>query len=165
MSFLKLIAASDNWAKNTYLVKSKAGDKIFFFQDDLDTIFISDNVGRKVKPYYVEEHDVNDEGKNYWNASRNGLYCNMENAFPNELRTTMRAVLTAAANMGGGTLMGAFDKYYFSVQRYFPAVAYNEIARLLYEDAEVARLDGRYETNTPPLPQSLGDQLQSEMQW
>ena len=165
MSFLKLIAASDNWAKNTYLVKSKAGDKIFFFQDDLDTIFISDNVGRKVKPYYVEEHDVNEEGKNYWNASRNGLYCNMENAFPNELRTTMRAVLTAAANLGGGTLMGAFDKYYFSVQRYFPAVAYNEIARLLYEDAEVARLDGRYETNTPPLPQSLGDQLQSEMQW
>ena len=37
-----------------------------------------------------------------------------------------------------GTLMGCMEKYYFYVQRYFPAVAYNEVARLVYERARPA---------------------------
>ncbi|WP_254953269.1 hypothetical protein [Segatella copri] len=43
----------------------------------MDTIFLTDNVGRKTKPYYVEEHDKN--GSNfYWNGEDNVFYNLME---------------------------------------------------------------------------------------
>jgi spore coat protein CotH len=58
MCFCKFIAASDNRCKNTYLYCDPVTHKIGFMQDDLDTIFSTDNVGRKNKPYYVEEHDL-----------------------------------------------------------------------------------------------------------
>ena len=56
----------------------------------------------------------------------------MENAFPDELRTNMRSILQEMLKLSDdGTFMGCMEKYYFNVQRYFPAVAYNEVARLV----------------------------------
>ena len=52
---MKLIAASDNRAKNTYQYLDPKTHLICFAQDDMDTIFLTDNLGRKDKPYYVEE--------------------------------------------------------------------------------------------------------------
>lgn len=165
MMFLRLHGATDNRGKNTYLYRIKQGDPIMFFQDDLDSIKPSDNVGRKTKPYWVEEHDLNALGQPYWNSSRNAFYNLMEQAFPDECRSMMNSILTAMAELGGGTLEGCYQKYFYDVQEGIPAVAYNEIARLLYEDAAVAFEDGRYTPNTPPLPQCLGDQLESEREW
>lgn len=165
MMFLRLVGATDNRGKNTYLYKVVAGDKIMFFQDDLDSIFPADNVGRKTKPYWIEEHDVNDNGQPYWNSSRNAFYNLMEQCYPDECRAMMNSILTAMAELGGGTLEGCYQKYFYDIQENIPAVAYNEVARLLYEDAAKALADGRYQTNTPPLPQCLGDQLQSEKEW
>lgn len=177
LQFLKLIAASDNWAKNTYLYNAGLTDvngnltsKWRFFQDDLDTILSLDNSGYKVKPYYIEEHDtyVNEQGETvgYWNASDNAMYCLAELAWENEMRAMMREILTAMAARGG-SVEGCFDKYYGSVTRYIPAVAYNEITRLLYEDAEVNRANGLYTygNTVDPLAQAVGDQLQAETQW
>lgn len=165
MMFLRIVAATDNRGKNTYLYKIKAGDPIRCFQDDLDSIKPTDNVGRKTKPYHIEEHDTNADGQPYWNSSRNALYNMIEQAYPDECKAMVASILTAMAELGGGTLEGCYQKYFYDVQEYFPAVAYNEIARLLYEDAAKALADGRYTTNTPPLPQCLGDQLQSEKEW
>ncbi len=165
MMMMKLIGASDNRAKNTYQYLDPGTKLICFAQDDMDTIFTTDNSGRKDKPYYVEEHDVNESGKNYWNGEVNTFYNLMELAFPAELRSTMKAILTAMAKIGG-SLMGCFDKFYFWIQRYFPAVAYNETARLLYELGEQMTNEGQY---NPPsvsaISQSLGDQLQCETQF
>ena len=170
MQFLKLIAASDNWAKNTYLYSTGWADeectiveKFRFFQDDLDTIFASNNTGQKTKPYYIEEHDVDEAGSNYWNASTNALYCLAEKAWPIDLRITMNKILTNMSDLGG-SIEGCFDKYYNFVQSYFPAIAYNEIARLLYEDAKINKDAGKYD-GLEPLSQCLGDQLQAEKYW
>ena len=182
LGFLKLIAASDNWAKNTYIYNAgltdadgKLTSKWRFFQDDLDTILSLDNSGYKVKPYYVEEHDsyVNDKGETvgYWNASDNAMYCLAEKAWENENRAMMREILGAMKNRAGSTFgsspEGCFDKYYGEVTRYIPAIAYNEITRKLYEDAEVNRQNGLYTygNTVDPLAQAVGDQLQAEAQW
>ena len=165
MMMMKLIAASDNRAKNTYQYLDPKTHLICFAQDDMDTIFLTDNLGRKDKPYYVEEHDLNANGKNYWNGEVNTFYNLMELAFPAELRSTMKAIFSAMAKIGGSP-MGCFEKFYFRIQKYFPAVAYNETARLLYEYAEQKANEGLY---NPPsvsaISQSLGDQLQGEMQY
>lgn len=165
MRFNRILGASDNRGKNTYLYKVFASSKIKFLQDDLDTIFLNNNVGKKTKPYYIEEFDKNESGEYYWTSTRNALYNLMELAYPSELRTTTYNILSAMASLGGGTLEGCFQKYFLSVQEYFPVVAYNEISRLLYEDAAIAVKDGRYTPNTLPLPQSLGNLLEAERSW
>lgn len=173
MQFLKLIAASDNWAKNTYIynagiVDEETGEvtsKFRFFQDDLDTIFSLNNTGYKVKPYYVEEHDKDANGANYWNASKNAFYVLAELAWPNEMRDMMKEILSAASQVGGGSVIGAFDNYYHKIVEYFPAIAYNEIARLLYEDAYKNMLLGNYTNGVDPLAQCVGDQKEAERQW
>lgn len=165
MRFNRLLGASDNRGKNTYLYKVNASSKIMFLQDDLDTIFLNNNVGKKTKPYYIEEFDKNADGEYYWTSTRNALYNLMELAYPSELRTTTYNILSAIASLGGGTLEGCFQKYFLGVQEYFPVTSYNEISRLLYEDAAIAVKDGRYTPNTLPLPQSLGNLLEAERSW
>lgn len=165
MQFLKMIGASDNRCKNTYLYIDPVSHKICFMQDDMDTILSTDNVGRKNKPYYVEEHDLDASGNHYWNGSDNVLYNTFEATFPDELRATMNSILTGMASLGDGSVASCMEKYYFYFQKYFPAVAYNETARLLYEEAAVHYKDGSYTPSTPPLSQSLGDQLQAELEW
>lgn len=170
--FLKLIAASDNWAKNTYIYNAgftdgdgKLTSKWRFFQDDLDTIFSLDNSGYKVKPYYVEEHDKKEsDNSNYFNSDTNALYCLVELAWPSELRAMMKKILDAMVSLGG-TVMGCFEKYYNSVPVYFPKAAYNEIARLLYEDGYINQNIGHYKSTTNPLAQAVGDQLEAEREW
>ena len=80
----------------------------------MDTIFPVNNVGQREKPYYVEEHDKNNDGGFYWNSEGNALFNQMENAFPDELRTNMRSILQAMLKLSDdGTLMGCMEKYYF----------------------------------------------------
>ena len=85
MNFCKLIAASDNRGKNIYFYVDPKTQLIGWHQDDLDTIFPVNNVGQREKPYYVEEHDKNNDGGFYWNSEGNALFNQMENAFPDEL--------------------------------------------------------------------------------
>lgn len=165
MQFLKMIGASDNRCKNTYLYIDPVSHKICFMQDDMDTILSTDNVGRKNKPYYVEEHDLDASGNHYWNGSDNVLYNTVEATYYDELRATMNSILTGMAKLGKGSVAACMEKYYFHIQKYFPAVAYNETARLLYEEAAVHYNDGSYTPSTTPLSQSLGDQLQAELEW
>lgn len=172
MAFVKLVAASDNWCKNTYEYLDPVSLKIRMLQDDMDTVFLTDNVGRKTKPYYVEEHDMNGTDP-YWNGSDNVFFNLMETAFNAEYRTMLKTILnTMASAEYGGSVDNCLDRYFYSVQKYYPSVAFNEAARILYEEASVAQKtlkpsgDGYLYTNgTPAISQSLGDQLQAEMQW
>lgn len=170
MNFCKLIAASDNRGKNIYCYVDPITHLIGWHQDDLDTIFDLNNVGQKEKPYYVEEHDLNSVGSYYWNSEGNALFNQIENAYPSELRANMREILQAMVKLSDdGTLLGCMEKYYFYVQRYYPAVAYNEVARLVYEKARLAYVSTdestKYTNGTDPITQSLGDKLQAEIQW
>lgn len=165
IAFLKLIAGSDNRCKNTYEYLDPNTLKICFAQDDMDTIFATDNVGRKIKPYYVEEHDMNGTST-YWNGENNVFYNLIEAAYGTELRAMMKSILdTMRSSEFGGSVKECMNRYFFSTQDYFPSVAYNETARILYEEASVKQKEGIYKNGTPAISQSLGDQKQAEMQW
>lgn len=164
-AFLIIVCGTDNRGKNTYLYKVNKDSKIMFLQDDLDTIFLNNNVGKKTKPYYIEVFDKNADGEYYWTSTRNALYNLTQKAFPTELRAMTKNILSVMSDLGGGTLDKCFEKYFTSVQEYFPATAFNESARLLYEEAAIAVSDGRYNPNTLPLPQSLGNLLEAEKAW
>ena len=164
MAMVKLLAASDNWCKNTYEYFDPIDKIIRFIQDDLDTIKLTDNVGRKNKPYYVEEHDINEEGKPFWNSDDNTFYVLMEQCFASELKNMMTRILDTMTSKFG-SVEKCLQHYFFWVQEYFPAVAYNETARILYEEAAVKQASGEYKNNTTAISQSLGDQLQAEKQW
>ena len=166
MNFCKFMGASDNRGKNTYVYYDPETGLIGWFQDDLDSIFLTDNVGQASKPYDVEEHDKDDAGNPYWNSESNSFFNQMELAFPDEQRANMRAILQEMARLSDdNTVLGCFERYFFSVQRYFPAVAYNEVARLVYERARTRYVQGIYQNGTDPITQSCGDSLQREMQW
>lgn len=189
VQFLKFLAGTDNWAKNTYIYNTGiyykqnvdgtyAGgsqlyeglDKFRFFQDDLDTIFEVDNYGAKTKPYWVEEHDYEvKEGKKdyYWNSNRSGLYLLAEMAYPEEMKSTMNLILTAMNTLGGGGgPANCIEKYYQAkAQTYFPEIAYNEAAERTYIDGYYRgekRAEGRY---SYILSQCLGPQLLGEREW
>ena len=176
MQINKFMAASDNRAKNTYPYYDPVDGLIRFASDDNDTIMRINNQGQKQKPYWVEEHDFDSRdtfNAYFWAASGNAMYNLFEDAYPDELRTMMRKIMTAMSSLGSGYgdnggVMGFFDRYFFWIQNYFPAVAYNECARLWYEYAKTLYdLDGddKYQNDTDPITQSLGDQLQSEIEW
>ena len=163
---MKLLAACDNRAKNTYLWVFSSTSLIRAFQDDLDSILPFDNQGKLTKPYWVEEHDFDTSlGKNYWNGEDNALYNLLEECFPTDLRSTMKEILSAMARLGDGTVQGCWEKYFMSTCQYFPAVAYNEFARIGYEYAHYQMVNGNYNNDTDPITQSLGSQEEGERQW
>ena len=190
LQFLKLIAATDNWGKNTYIYNTgiyyKKGadgkylggsekynglDKFGFFQDDVDTIFEIDNSGQKTKPYYVEEHDIEKATGTtidyYWNSQTNALYCLAEQSYAAEMRTMMSRILDTM-NALGGSPVNCFDKYFQKkAQEYLPATIYNKNSELLYIDGYYrGSIDG-FSAPTVDLflSQCLGDQCQAEREW
>lgn len=173
---IKLLAGTDNRAKNTYYWMNPLGCKdnlIRLKGDDLDTILKTDNSGKQSKPYYIEEHDRDRENKNYWNGENNIFYTLIERAFEKEMREMMFKMFNAMSSIAS-SVDNYFDKRYFFVQKYFPAVAYNETARLLYETAElyrttgytnIAGTSGKIDVAVNPMEQSLGSQLECEKEW
>lgn len=166
MCMMKLLAGADNRAKNTYLWVFNNSSLIRAVQDDLDTILTVDNQGKLTKPYWIEEHDYDENlHKNFWNGEDNVFYNMMELCHPTELRNMMNDIMTAMSKLGGGSVRGCWQKYFFDVTQYFPAVAYNEFARIGYEYAQKKMNDGAYSNDTQPITQSLGSQEEGERQW
>lgn len=163
--FVKLFAATDNRAKNTYYYTDPITLKIRFEQDDLDTTIKTNNVGQNRKPYYVEEHDKNAAGAFYWQGENNGFFNLLEDAFASEMTAMMKNMLTAMASMRGNAMQFMID-YVLYAQDFFPAVAFNEMTRLVYERAAVAQEDGIYiNNNARAITQANGSQRWSEYQW
>ena len=163
--FVKLFAGTDNRAKNTYYYSDPGTLKVRWMQDDLDTTIKTNNVGQNRKPYYVEEHDKNAAGEYYWQGEDSGFYNLLEEAFYTEMKTMMYNVFSAMASLGG-TVMGFLHQYLLYTQDYFPAIAYNEQARLVYEVAAVAQAAGIYKNDSvQAITQSCGSQRWSEYEW
>jgi hypothetical protein len=178
--FKKLFALSDNWCKNTYPLADPKTHLIVWRSDDNDTQRKFNNSGQNFKPYYVEEHDtVTIGGKtiNYFNSDYNQLFVLAEEAFPTEMRQMMHSVFTAMAELyqkhekdsgvtaGLDGLRGFMDAYFYKTQRYFPSVAYNETARVIYEADQKRMKDNLINPDAIPMTESLGDQLESDQQF
>lgn len=195
MSNVELFAGTDERAKNTYpYTLGLDGDgKWRWYEDDTDTRCDTTNRGLPEKTYSVEVHDYetndytpvwNDRILNYsdtvvagttpvWNGETNNLFNLFELAFPDEKAAMMRRMLDAMVSLSDSkkptTLEKLYDfqhKYFFSqAQEYFPAVAYNEDARISYEEGTIAYNEGRYSNDTHPITQSLGDHYLAERRW
>lgn len=167
-SYTVLDGLSDNWKKNTYMFLDFVdGEWLWTFdQDDTDTRAKTNNVGRLTKPYWVEPGDTDEKGLAYWNGTDNVLWTLIGESMGEELRAMTNRILSEMADLSDdGSVMGFYEKYFFSTQEYFPAVAYNETARILYETAAQSWKEGRYSAPVHPMVQSLGDQLQCERAW
>ena len=188
--FGKVNAAKDNWCKNTYF-KLEPDGLLCMNRDDDDTIFDKDNVGRTGTPYQVEEHDkynaagewADEDGRGevwdsetgeynlvqnldgtYFNSNTCALFILRELTRETEMKSMMTTMFSKMAELEG-SVEGFYQKYFFDIQEYLPAVAYNEVARLGYEVAAKQMDLGNYTNGTHPMTQSLGDQLQGEKQW
>lgn len=163
--FCKLFGCSDNRTKNTYYWIDPAIDKLVRLkQDDLDTIMATDNQGRQTKPYYVLEHTKDANGSNYWNGENNVLYTLIEQAYPDRMRNMMRDIFSMMSQIAG-SVEEYMQKRFYWVQEYFPAVAYNETSRVLYEVAQVKLMNGLIDVSQDPITQAVGDQLECEKQF
>ncbi|MGM9767471.1 MAG: hypothetical protein ACI3Z0_03270 [Candidatus Cryptobacteroides sp.] len=165
-------AGSDNNSKNTYYVLDPLKYIIELHADDLDTIFRTDNVGWQTKPYYIER----DYDEGFYEGKYNVLFDLIGRMYKAELPQMMNSIFAAmaslinAADIAKGieaSPAGCMQKYFFSIQEYFPATAFNETARIRYEQAQLAVNKGLFTPSrgVMPITQSLGDQLQSERQF
>lgn len=171
------LAGTDNNSKNTYWVLDPGTHLIEAHQDDMDTIFKTNNSGYQIKPYYIDRmHPYSEDGELlYTEGGGNVLFNLMELMWENgtlELAEMMNTVLTTMASLVTAedqkngiekSAWGALDKYFFSIQKYFPAVAYNETARIRYEYPTSLKFVS--DRSVKPITQSLGDQLASERQY
>lgn len=117
--------------------------------------------------------------------SNNGLYEGKNNVLFNlceamwentsgGIGDTLRSILGSMASLNGGVyneasvnmsgVWKALNKYIFNVQRYIPAMAYNEAARIRYEFPKLINYVSE-QRGVDPITQSMGDQLQAELQW
>lgn len=171
------LAGTDNNSKNTYWVLDPITHLIEAHQDDLDTIFKTNNSGYQIKPYYIDRmHPYSDAGELlYTEGGGNVLFNLMELMWENgttELAEMMNTILTSMADLITAedqkkglekSAWGALEKYFFAIQKYFPAVAYNETARIRYEYPTSLKFVS--DRSVKPITQSLGDQLASERQY
>lgn len=181
----QFMAGTDNCSKNTYYALDPVTLKWELWQDDLDTIFKTDNSGFQMKPYYIdrqhpyaEDSNGNATGNLLYEGSMNSLF-NMEEALyesNGENREMFKKILAGMAALVSQsdnlpwvdsaqkqTPWGCLWKYFFKTQKYIPAVAYNEAARIRYEyPATKGYISSR---NVEPITQSTGDQLQAELQY
>ncbi|MCR5037851.1 MAG: hypothetical protein K6A94_00730 [Bacteroidales bacterium] len=177
-----MIAGTDNCSKNTYYQYDPETGLIWLDQDDLDSILATDNNGRQTKVYFLDRiHDVADYKAGYkpqidYEGRASALFNMIEVAYEtasDALRQNMRDVLTAMAGLVGAnegfdqSVMGCLDKYFFSIQEYFPEVAYAEQARLRYEwPKSFGYISfGNQARGIDPITQQVGSQLEKERQY
>lgn len=175
-NWIEFKAGSDNRTKNTYffmLGAPSSGYLCYCKHDDTDTIGPWTNQGQDKKGYWVEVGDKYDNGNPVWNGEQNRLFNLVELAWQTDIKEEMAKYMNGMIELSGsntGTnadkLYAFFHKYYFSkAQEYFPQTLYNSTAQILYESAKLALKQGRYENDTDPLSQSMGDYYSGWKRW
>lgn len=174
MAFCLAIGATDNFAKNSYPYKMSTlanGGRWKWRQDDLDTIFDTDNRGSDSKPYYIEFEDA-ENGSVVFAGSTSVFWNLLYEVFWNDygvnkgIESIGKDVVYAMASLGGGSntysgIINFFKKYFWdNAQEYFPQSAYNVDAAWKYETAWLTNGQA-----VAPLTQSLGRHLEAEHLW
>lgn len=168
LMFLFIIVASDNFEKNMYPYIMELLWR--FFQDDLDSIFSTDNQAQNTKKYSAELHDFTDDTKSAYvfKGEDSAFWQLIELAYVDECKQMGRDIFQAMYDLAprGTTtmekLMAFFDEYFFNrAQKYFTPSAYNNDTEYSYEEAwnnkeYVASVD------IHPLAQALGSQESTE---
>lgn len=177
-AFIKLFAGTDNRAKNTYFKLIDENSKITLLQDDLDTILATDNRGLQKKPYFLlepsQETAINPENGESYGAMWGGnsaFFDVFDVAYKREIDEMLKSILEQFEINQAPSLHNWMYKYFYYVQEYFPATAYNHTARLCYESAQVfyenrTAIGTSWDNNgQPPITQVHGSCLQSEKEF
>lgn len=151
--------------------------------DDMDSILRTNNNSHQTKPYYIDRMHPNADGstESLYEGMGNQLFNFVEKAYEgtNELSSMMNQIMIAATELvneddkiyglesGKKSLWGFLHKYFFNIQHYFPQIAYMEQARIRYEFPKLLGFisSGGGARNIDPITQSLGSQLQNELQY
>ena len=151
-AFIKLVSGTDNRAKNTYFQiigkiyengePTDRGDyKIRLMQDDLDTIFATDNNGQQVKPYYLLEPPFNKTTEEMWGDDHSSFFYPFDICYEELVNDYVGKIIDHL--FGAATTVKSEDagcnlyNYFFSVQKQFPEIAYNHHAEIYYEVPQV----------------------------
>lgn len=170
-AFIRLFAGTDNRAKNTYFKLFNKDCKIQLLQDDLDTILATDNRGLQKKPYFLLEPSLESDKtyKQMWGGS-SAFFELVDITYKEEIDNMLLKMLQ---QMSFGSTESSLDtwmtKYFYYVQKYYPAVTYNYVSRLAYECAQIF-FDNQKEAGVTwtnngqtPVSQEHGSCLESEI--
>lgn len=171
-AFIKLFAGTDNRAKNTYFKLVDESSKICLLQDDMDTILATDNRGLQKKPYFLIEPsgETEAEYKNMWGGS-SAFFELVDIAYKSEITTMLKSILEQFGVNQEPSIHDWMTKYFYFVQEYYPAQAYNYTARLAYESAQIffdnqGSVGITWQNNgQDPISQAHGSCLQSEKEF
>ena len=135
----------DKGVKKTKWVKGETGDyKIRLMQDDLDTIFATDNNGQQVKPYYLLEPPFNKDTEDKWGDDHSSFFYPFDICYSELVNDYVGKLITHL--FGSATSIKATNsnlyEYFFKVQTQFPEIAYNHHAEIYYEMPQVLFYDG-----------------------
>ena len=163
----------------THPIDDQTNYKLKFYQDDVDTIFETDNNGQQLKPHYLLEPPFDKEDEEYWGDGHSSLFYPFDICFQDKVNTYTGTLLNFL--VGSSTTLenknSNFYKYFFYVQKYFPEIAYNHTAEIYYEmpqmfynqrlrDNTISKLSGFGNNNvSTPLSLSHGSCYESEVQF
>ena len=163
----------------THPIDDQTNYKLKFYQDDVDTIFETDNNGQQLKPHYLLEPPFDKEDEDYWGDGHSSLFYPFDICFQDKVNTYTGTLLNFL--VGSSTTLenknSNFYKYFFYVQKYFPEIAYNHTAEIYYEmpqmfynqrlrDNTISKLSGFGNNNvSTPLSLSHGSCYESEVQF
>lgn len=144
-AMIRVLSGTDNRAKNTYFQiigkiyengeRTDRGDyKIRLMQDDLDTIFATDNNGQQNKSYYLLEPAFNKETEGKWGDDHSSLFYPFDICFAEKINLYTGYIVDYL--LGNDSVESTGTKLYenfLRIQKYFPAIAYNHTAEIYYE--------------------------------
>lgn len=192
-AMIRVLSGTDNRAKNTYFQiigkiyengeRTDKGDyKVRLMQDDLDTIFATDNNGQQNKSYYLLEPAFNLETEGKWGDDHSSLFYPFDLCFADKINTYTGYIIQYL--LGGESVESEgtnLYKNFLRIQKYFPAIAYNHTAEIYYELAQTVFQNGtplfqngdfnqlldKYVNNsvTNPLSLSHGSGYEGEVQF
>ena len=153
-AMIRVLSGTDNRAKNTYFqiigkiyedgVQTDKGDyKVRLMQDDLDTIFATDNNGQQNKPYYLLEPAFNKDTENKWGDSHSSFFYPFDLCYIDKINLYTGYIINYLLGSGGiETTTTNLYKHFLRIQKYFPAIAYNHTAEIFYELAQTIYQEG-----------------------
>lgn len=153
-AMIRVLSGTDNRAKNTYFQiigkiyengeRTDRGDyKVRLMQDDLDTIFATDNNGQQNKSYYLLEPAFNKDTEGKWGDDHSSLFYPFDICFADKINLYTGYIVDYL--LGNNAVESTETKLYenfLRIQNYFPAIAYNHTAEIYYELAQTIYQDG-----------------------
>ena len=125
---------------------TETGDyKIRLMQDDMDTIFATDNNGQQVKPYYLLEPPFNKETEKKWGDHHSSFFYPFDVCYYQEINNTLGQIIdylvgSATSVKDKSTLL---HDYFFKTQLDFSEIMYNHHAEIYYEMPQTLFSNGR----------------------